>query len=518
MPNNSESNDILIVKTPIVLKAHSKLIILSLFSFLLMLFAAFGFWLIMVNKNQSQLLNILNVRHLFVSLAEQTSTTLKKPSLDSFEKLDTLLVSNNDSLTSILADNIDPEILNENFKIKEIATKVLQQQTILLTLPDINKNLNAEVNGFTQILNDFSSRLAASGAYSGETIRQIDNLIAQAQKISAQVAYLADINYSQSIFAVAELADILVQIEASFNNLIDGVPAEGIQSLKGGADEEVIYEALTIYGALARGLARLVSAAPELAEIQQINADLDDLQQLALEKFNTLINVVYKADAVEYLALKYVSILLAFILMLVFGLLIALWYSFRQKTTILKYEAYTEKERNIRHEQSIFRMIDELEAIGNGDLATELTITDDSTGVVSDCINLTIEHLRDMVGVIKSESLNLNKIIIDTEQIQGNYRDYASQNKVILKSIIIRLQELKDLGAPGLDGQSSEKIEQAFAYLNHDVFNVHELFKEFLMTIDKLQQQMTYLKIHKSTLQDSIDKFKLPVDTTSLKN
>lgn len=66
-----------------------------------------------------------------------------------------------------------------------------------------------------------------------------------------------------------------------------------------------------------------------------------------------------------------------------------------------KEQAHIEKSRvneiNQKNQQSILRLMNELQEIGQGNLTVQATVSEDITGAIADSINLTVEDLRNLV-------------------------------------------------------------------------------------------------------------------------
>ncbi len=510
--NSKPSNDfdVNIIEADTPLKRNRMPIIWALCCFLFIIGTALILWFLVVNQKENPLLSHLNERRDFIALSNQVYLTLRQPTDPHFEQLQTKFRKNN-----VL--NSNNQINQENNAFKKLIEAVLAQQSVMTKIPVIQKNLIIELDSFTQLLSSFSERLTANGAYSGETIRQIDALVAQAQKINTQVAYLADVNYPNDVFAVATLSTILAEIESGFNRLLEGDPAAGIQSLRGSADEETIFEAQTIYGNIATGLAELLEVAPELVESKKNITQIETLNKSILNAFDTEIASQLMAQTNDNSKTLYASILLAIILLFSLITLFIVWNSFKQKSITLKYEAYTEKERNQRHEHALIRMINELESLSEGDLATELTITDDSTGIVCDCINMTIEGLRNIVMVIRQEG---TKIDAEIQQAQKSHMTQLHLMKEIKSQLSQACSQLNTLNTLTTHTQKtpSNALQEILDTLQESMTTATTYFNRLQTHAQQLSIQANQLESHKTALIHSINQFKLPTDDPLLVN
>lgn len=78
--------------------------------------------------------------------------------------------------------------------------------------------------------------------------------------------------------------------------------------------------------------------------------------------------------------------------------------------------AEKEKEENAQNQEAIIRLLDEIDALADGDLTVEATVTEDFTGAIADSFNLTIDQLRGVVGTINTAVSQVTKSTEDTQQ------------------------------------------------------------------------------------------------------
>lgn len=507
-PNNDF--DVKIIEANTSLKRSRMPLILTLCCFFVVTGTALILWFLVANQKENPLLSSLNERQDFIALSNQVYLTLRQPTDTHYKQLQSHFDKKN-TLTNTARIN------QEHDAFRKLIQAILAQKNIMVKIPTLQKNLTVDLNSFTMLLSNFSERLTENGAYSGETIRQIDALVAQAQKINTQVAYLADVNYPNDVFAVATLATILTEIESGFNRLLEGDPATGIQSLRGSADEETIFEAQTIYSNIATGLAELLEVAPELVESKKNITQIETLNKSIMDALDTEIASQLITQTKDNNKTFYASVFLAIILLLSLITLFIVWTSFKRKTITLKYEAYTEKERNQRHEHALIRMINELESLSEGDLATELTITDDSTGIVCDCINITIEGLRNIVMVIRQEA---TKIDLEIQQAQKSHMTQLHLMKEIKSQLNQASNQLNTLYTLATHTQKlhSTALQDILNTLQESMTTATTYFNRLQTHAQQLSIQANQLESHKTTLIHSINQFKLPTDDPLLVN
>jgi len=78
------------------------------------------------------------------------------------------------------------------------------------------------------------------------------------------------------------------------------------------------------------------------------------------------------------------------------------------------------KERNERNQTAIWRLLEEMEPLTEGDLTVTTTVTEDFTGTIADAINQAIEQLRNVVAAINQISLEVASAAQETQATAGN--------------------------------------------------------------------------------------------------
>ncbi len=89
----------------------------------------------------------------------------------------------------------------------------------------------------------------------------------------------------------------------------------------------------------------------------------------------------------------------------------------------LAYKIYRETNRrltqtratNRRNQNAIVTLLDEIGDLGNGDLTTTATVTEDITGAIADAINYTIDQLRHLVSTINETTVQVSSAAQETQ-------------------------------------------------------------------------------------------------------
>jgi twitching motility protein PilJ len=111
------------------------------------------------------------------------------------------------------------------------------------------------------------------------------------------------------------------------------------------------------------------------------------------------------------------------------------------------------KRVNDGNQAAILRLMNELQAVAEGDLTQETTVTEDITGAIADSVNYTVEELRLLVGNVQNTARRVSKT---TAQVE-------STSTELLAASTEQLREIRETGQSVLDmaGRINQVSEQA---------------------------------------------------------
>ncbi|WP_412556692.1 methyl-accepting chemotaxis protein [Xylophilus sp. GOD-11R] len=96
---------------------------------------------------------------------------------------------------------------------------------------------------------------------------------------------------------------------------------------------------------------------------------------------------------------------------------------------------------NDANQAAILRLMNELQAVAEGDLTHEATVTEDITGAIADSVNYTVEELRALVGAVQSTAA---RVAQTTAQVD-------STSSELLETSTEQLREIRETGQSVLD-------------------------------------------------------------------
>jgi twitching motility protein PilJ len=96
---------------------------------------------------------------------------------------------------------------------------------------------------------------------------------------------------------------------------------------------------------------------------------------------------------------------------------------------------------NDANQAAILRLMNELQAVAEGDLTQEATVTEDITGAIADSVNYTVEELRQLVGNVQNTA---SRVARTTAQVE-------STSTELLAASTEQLREIRETGRSVLD-------------------------------------------------------------------
>jgi twitching motility protein PilJ len=117
------------------------------------------------------------------------------------------------------------------------------------------------------------------------------------------------------------------------------------------------------------------------------------------------------------------------------------------------------KRVNDANQAAILRLMNELQAVAEGDLTQEATVTEDITGAIADSVNYTVEELRQLVGNVQNTAA---RVAQTTAQVE-------STSIELLAASTEQLREIRETGQSVLDMASRINVVSAQAQESSEV-------------------------------------------------
>ena len=348
---------------------------------------------------------------------------------------------------------MDAELQPDVAKIKplvERATKnaanVMGQQKILTQVGSALHTINRQSSDLLEIAETVAS-FKLQQAASPTEISAAGQLVMLTQRIGKSANEFQTID-GVSPEAVFLLGKDLNSFKEITQGLLDGSPELRLGAAKDAATREQLQALLKLYeetrtqaGAILGNLQGLVSARE--AQVS-IGAESEPLRRL-LENLQGKLSERTGLSAVVAVLLL-LSVLLA--LASAAGLVrLQLQQSRQRQHQAERQRVDAElaqqgaKRVNDANQAAILRLMNELQAVAEGDLTQQATVTEDITGAIADSVNYTVEELRALVGSVQNTA---TQVAQTTAQVD-------STSTELLAASTEQLREIRETGRSVLD-------------------------------------------------------------------
>jgi twitching motility protein PilJ len=175
----------------------------------------------------------------------------------------------------------------------------------------------------------------------------------------------------------------------------------------------------------------------------------------------------------------------------------------RQRQTgadTLRHEAQRQeqdaKRVNDANQAAILRLMNELQAVAEGDLTQQATVTEDITGAIADSVNYTVEELRLLVGNVQSTA---SKVASTTAEV-----DIASTE--LLAASQEQLHEIRDTGRAVVD--MAQRINQVSTQAQESADVARQSLKAAAEGLQAVQNTIGGMNLIRDQIQDTSKRIK----------
>ncbi len=337
-------------------------------------------------------------------------------------------------------------------KVEKDATRVLDNQTSLVSL---SKGL-AGINQANTVLLELAQQASSQAAAGGGGVREVD-FTNQLAMLSQRIAKNANALVS-SEDVDPEVAFLLGKDTGTFRDILTGL-LKGSDSLRlAGVRNEEARSTLTDLqkrfagyedgvNAILKNMQRLVVAKESGLRINQESEPL--LAQ------TTSLATAYETQSGGRLAVLGAAIFFAVFALGFSAVLAKLLYDEQRAS------AFESEQENKRNQEAILRLLNEMGNLADGDLTVQASVTEDVTGAIADSINFTIEELRTLVKGINSATDQVAKATNDAQAISNRlYEASQRQNREIQQASASVLQMAQSINEVSQSAAQSARVAQ----------------------------------------------------------
>ena len=321
------------------------------------------------------------------------------------------------------------------------ATTILGQQKILTQVGEALRTINRQSSDLLEIAETISSLKLQQGASPSE-LSAAGQLVMLTQRIGKSANEFLTME-GVSPEAVFLLGKDLNSFREIGQGLSDGNAELRLTPTRDPATKERLVALMKQYeetrtqaSAILGNLQGLVAAreaqAAVIADSESLRKGLESVQ----EKLGS---------ETGFSGLNFVLLLLAAAVMLLGGIGFLRLYVRDQnerRTAAEDQRLAAEREQqeakrvNDANQAAILRLMNELQAVAEGDLTQQATVTEDITGAIADSVNYTVEELRTLVSQVQG---TVGRVTETTEKVEANSTE-------LLATSSEQLREIRDTG------------------------------------------------------------------------
>ena len=326
--------------------------------------------------------------------------------------------------------------------------RIIKSQTQIVNLSDTANTFNGRIPQISARLDEVVRAMSDSGAPASQ-INLANRQIVLADRMSRRVT---------EILAGGEgavsAADALSRDSAVFGQVLGG--------LKNGNDEIGVNRVTStnalaavdsvdkLYAASLKEMDSILQASTDLFEVQQASQSISGDSNVLLEDAQLLFTTFGSSLKRIFPNNLWAIGAGALALLAIAGLL---WTVGRNQRAQL----VSTKEINLRNQEAILRLLDEMGSLAEGDLTVKATVTEEITGAIADSINFAIEALRSLVSTINETAVQVAAAAQETQATAMHLAEAAEHQA---QQITSASAQIKDV-ASSIDQVSRNSAESA---------------------------------------------------------
>lgn len=284
-------------------------------------------------------------------------------------------------------------------------------------------SINTELRHISLMLNRLGMQYVQLGANQTEmaAIYYLKTTLQTISESTIQILLTEDVNPQ----TLPNLIKARQGFRAMLNDIYKGNVSKGISPVPNGIAMDAYQELAKTWVHFADQVVTLSSRGNDLIKIRALGGITSKII-VDLDKNIALAKDVANNNDFGGLSTGRILVTLAIALLLMAALLMFLVYTFEKDNRSL-----LEKLENNRTQSSIFRLLNEMSPIQDGDLTQKTTVTEEITGTIADAINSTVGSLALLVRKIKDTSFAMrqktNEVnVISLEMLKSNEEQASS--------------------------------------------------------------------------------------------
>ncbi|MEB3767474.1 methyl-accepting chemotaxis protein [Acinetobacter sp. MD2] len=413
------------------------------FFFLLFLFYS-------VPRNKMLTESLGDLRLLSQTIARQATEATASGSKDSIAMLKASQKQFSENLASVKRQhthNTDLQAVEKQWDetSKHIDT-IINNEKILNQLYDISVAIGQVVPGIQAQYNAMVDEMAHKNAASSQIILA-KNQVFISEKILRSIASILSVSDT----AKESAEDFKTDTDTFgryLNAQLNGDAKLGVARIEDPDLRDQLEEMKTEYDQVIKaGAATLFNNSSKVSAVQNASGQI-------FNESETLLSNLNKLSASPMLSVYFPALLL----ILSFAAFLFCMY----KLLILRgqadsYRMNSLQEEYDRNQNAILRLLDEIADLGDGDLRSYATVSEDFTGAIADSINFAIDQLRDLVSRINDTSQEVARYTQSTQGITNQLAEASEHQAQEIAGASAAMNEM----AQSIDQVSANASESA---------------------------------------------------------
>jgi twitching motility protein PilJ len=281
-------------------------------------------------------------------------------------------------------------------------------------------------------------------------------------------------------------ADGLARDAQLYGNVLDGLlkgnADSGVKPINDANAHKILTEMDASWTTLADPVAKLVSAAGNIADVKHAGNQASLDSQTVLLRANDLSEQIGKLPLRRLFPNVWWGLFgaigaVAFALLLVITLVGDQRRRFASST-----------ELNQRNQEAIMRLLDEMGSLAEGDLTVKTTVSEDITGAIADSVNYAIDELRSLVTTINETSEQVSSSAQETQTTARHLANAAEQQAQQISSATTAINQIvSSMDIVSKDSaESADVAERSVKIASHGA----EVVRETISGMDSIRDQI----------------------------
>jgi len=317
---------------------------------------------------------------------------------------------------------------------------ILQRREVVTSMRSYVTGINEQIPTLLAVSDEVVAIMTEQGAPADQVYIATRQLMLT-QRISSNVSRVLE-GGEGAVTAADRFGRDAALFGSVIHAMLNGNPARRIQQIRNPEARAKLEEVQKQFNQIRNQVGAILDRSPEMFQVSGAAEAILGTSDKVLQQIEKV------ANAYDNITSGRMELLYAFALgglAIVFIVLMVVMYILKERRTLNATEAQrrTIEDTNMRNQEAILRLLDEMGDLADGDLTVQATVTEDITGAIADSINYAIDALRNLVQAINET----------TQQVSS-----AAQQS---QATAMHLAEASDHQAQQITGASSAINEMA---------------------------------------------------------